>query len=193
MKIYIISDTHFFHYNIIEYCHRGFSDEYHMNEKIITNWNSIVTQDDVVFHLGDLSAGLSGRQLELKNIIGKLNGKIHLIRGNHDHLSEEEYLDYGIKSVSDYKVIDKTLLVHYPLDGPCTKYTPIVDVYKEIYNDFNCEYLFHGHSHHVPDAKLNAFNASVDINNFKPLLVDDIFEKVFNRNITQQEYIREQF
>ena len=53
MKIYIISDTHFNHENIIKYCNRPFKDINEMNDAIIDNWNRIVKKDEIVYHLGD--------------------------------------------------------------------------------------------------------------------------------------------
>lgn len=75
--IYFIPDTHFCHSNIIKYCDRPFKDVKEMNETIINNWNNIVTNEDIVYHLGDFCLSTDD---EIKNIFNRLNGTIILIR-----------------------------------------------------------------------------------------------------------------
>lgn len=41
-KVFLISDTHFDHENIIKYCSRPFKSKDEMNKTIIDNWNSVV-------------------------------------------------------------------------------------------------------------------------------------------------------
>ena len=53
-KIYFTSDTHFCHNKDFCYEPRGFKTIEEMNEKIFNNWNSIVTDEDDVYHLGDI-------------------------------------------------------------------------------------------------------------------------------------------
>jgi calcineurin-like phosphoesterase family protein len=49
-KIWLITDTHFYHDRIIELAHRP--KNYH--ELIINNWKWLVNEDDTVIHLGDI-------------------------------------------------------------------------------------------------------------------------------------------
>ncbi len=80
-KVFFTSDTHFNHTNIIQYCQRPFKSTDEMNEAMIDNWNSVVGEDDTVFHLGDFCLGGAA---EWNKILNRLNGKIYLILGNHD-------------------------------------------------------------------------------------------------------------
>lgn len=79
--IYFIADTHFNHENIIKYCDRPFSNAKEMNEYIIQKWNSVVKEDDIVYHLGDVGFGTTEM---LKKLISRLNETKILLRGNHD-------------------------------------------------------------------------------------------------------------
>lgn len=79
--VFFTSDTHFSHNKPFIYEPRGFSSAEEMNEKIIENWNSVVKQEDEVYLLGDvvlsnMEAGIAA--------LKRLNGKIHIICGNHD-------------------------------------------------------------------------------------------------------------
>lgn len=79
---WITSDTHFFHHRIIEYENRPFLNREMMNEKLIKNWNKKVGKEDLVYHLGDLYMNASRK--DITDLLGKLNGHIILISGNHD-------------------------------------------------------------------------------------------------------------
>lgn len=83
MTIFFISDTHFDHTNIIRFCNRPFQDVEEMNEKIIEDWNSVVSKNDEVWHLGDFS--FSKDEERIKKHFDALNGKKSLLEGNHDH------------------------------------------------------------------------------------------------------------
>jgi len=122
-NIFFISDSHFFHANVIGFDNRPFNDVNEMNETMITNWNSVVGEEDTIFYLGDLSFN---RKNEVnKELVHKLNGKIHFILGNHD--DEKEIIKLNrFETVSDYinlKVQDEDanngfqniVMLHYPI------------------------------------------------------------------------------
>lgn len=79
--MFIISDTHFNHANIIRYCDRPFENTTHMNESMIENWNVMVKPNDKIYHLGDV---YFGKKEDADAILSRLNGKKRLILGNHD-------------------------------------------------------------------------------------------------------------
>lgn len=81
MNYFFTSDTHFGHANIIKYSNRPFKNTEHMNEMLITNWNSVVKPSDTVFHLGDL--GFTDEDVLIK-IVERLNGQKFFLYGNHD-------------------------------------------------------------------------------------------------------------
>ena len=90
--VYITSDTHFAHKNILEYENRPFKDLSDMREQLILNWNSVVSEDDIVIHLGDF--GMCNKETATE-ILTRLNGKKILIKGNHDNHSDQWFLDAG--------------------------------------------------------------------------------------------------
>ena len=53
-----------------------------MNEAIVKNWNDTVSDDDIVYLLGDVAMG-SDLQANLR-LINRLKGQKYLAYGNHD-------------------------------------------------------------------------------------------------------------
>ena len=80
MAIFIVSDLHLGHSKDFIYGARGFESVEDMNEAIIRKWNEVVGEEDDVFVLGDLVMG----SLENVLLLEELNGRIHIVRGNHD-------------------------------------------------------------------------------------------------------------
>ena len=80
--IYFTSDLHLFHDNILKFDNRPFNDVEEMNLEIIKRWNNKITDEDVVYILGDVSYGSAKDTID---IIKQLNYKeLHLVVGNHD-------------------------------------------------------------------------------------------------------------
>lgn len=80
-QIWFTSDTHFGHKNIIRFSNRPYRDEDHMTEELVKSWNEVVDEEDDVYHLGDFS--LTNAE-KTQSILYRLNGNIHLIKGNHE-------------------------------------------------------------------------------------------------------------
>ena len=152
--IYFIADTHFNHENIIKYCNRPFSNAKEMNENIIKKWNSVVTDEDTVYHLGDVGFGTNE---ELKKLIERLKGAKVLIMGNHDFKrGENNWKKVGFNEVYKKKLIlDNLVLTHEPTQ----------DLQENQINIF-------GHIHNKPlDEKFNPTNhicVSCDVINYTP-------------------------
>ena len=115
--IYFTSDHHFGHTNILKYTSRGehFKTAEEMNEHLIQKWNSQVKNNDTVYHLGDFYLGHPDGATE---ILKKLNGNIHLIKGNHDRFlnaTNKRFFgsikDYNRLRFEDYRIN----LFHYPI------------------------------------------------------------------------------
>lgn len=141
MKVFIISDTHFGHENIIRYCNRPFSSVEEMDRVMIENWNRVVGKDDLVLHLGDFC--FYRRKTKVSELVGKLNGRKLLIMGNHDNHSEQFYRDCGFHTVSRFPILWDSfyLLSHAPLK--LSETTPLL---LNTYGLF--PYLhFYGHVH----------------------------------------------
>ena len=85
-KLFLTSDLHFGHNNVLKFCNRPFADTKEMEQKLIENWNSVVTNEDYVFILGDVFWFNHGS--DMKRVFSKLNGKrIYVLNGNHDDFS----------------------------------------------------------------------------------------------------------
>lgn len=163
--IYFTSDLHLFHNNLLKYRTQFLSvDE--MNETIITNHNNIVKSNDEVYYIGDISFGKAKETIE---IIRQLNGKKHLIRGNHDKkllknaefrsLFEliEYYHEFDI-CIDGRKRKQKIILCHYPI---------------LCWNECHFHsWMLHGHSHGsclYPRDDMKIYDVGVDCNEFKPV------------------------
>lgn len=178
-KLFVTSDHHFFHRNIIKYCNRPFDNEYHMNNSLIKRWNEVVSKNDDVIHLGDFTAGLKGRYKKAKEMFKKLNGNIFLVLGNHDQYSKETYIDFGFKFVGDYILKNKILFIHYPAIFNPKYAKPGNLLSQKLSKENDVKLILHGHTHSPnPDTEewKKHFNVGVDSNNFKPIELKEILK-----------------
>lgn len=186
MRIFIASDLHFNHENIIKYSNRPFKDTQEMNAKLIVNWNKAVTPEDTVYFLGDFSFGRHSITYD-RNFFNQLNGHKKIVLGNHDRhfnvydgvmkigsmKTPEEAIAYwrevGFEEVFNNPIIldDYFILSHKPIDG--INHTQI---FANI----------HGHTHNINMTDGNYFNASLESINYAPIDFEEIKEHFVNEN-----------
>lgn len=155
---FFTADTHFNHKNIIQYCNRPFSSVEEMNETMIENWNRVVREEDVVYHLGDFGFG------NYKSILKRLNGKIFLVIGSHD----KQAWKYRGRFIEMSPIIEykEFTLCHYAM---------------RVWNKshYNSCHLF-GHSHGTLEGQGKSFDVGVDCWNFTPLSIEQVREKMIS-------------
>jgi len=136
-NIYVCSDLHFGHWNIIEYCKRPFLTLHEMDKKMKDNWNRIVRPQDMVIVIGDF-VWTGGKPDKIKEYLSKLNGRIILVVGNHDRKGYSWYMTNGINFACDRFVWDfngkRILFVHDPANVSVEE--------RQKY-----DYVIHGHQH----------------------------------------------
>lgn len=170
--IWFSSDHHFGHKNIISHSKRPFQSVNEMDEKLIHFWNECVKKEDTVYYLGDIMFHSNGEMV--RKILDSLNGKIILVKGNHD--KNIKYKE-RFSEICEYKEIyhDDT-----SIEGGKR---PIVMCHyafktwnKKLYGAWN---LF-GHSHGNIQIEWGACDVGVDSWNYKPVCFEQIKE-CFNK------------
>ena len=168
--IFLESDSHYFHSKIIEYCNRPFKTAEKMNNTLIECHNSVVSKEDEVYHLGDFSFGNLD---QTKQILKKLNGKHHLIIGNHDKFSWKEYIDIGFSSVQRFMYLSLPNigcvgLSHDPAIATIDQTIPWIT----------------GHIHNLYDCCNNTINVGVDVRDFTPISTQQLEQCIKQIKIT---------
>lgn len=166
VMIYLTSDHHFGHTNIIRFCNRPFMNVHEMNKILTENWNQVIGKDDEVYYLGDFSWGEATRYL------GFLNGKITWIRGNHDRNSNIRgvYAKYKINIVQrlELKYKGYTFLLHHK---------PFIDDDTNI-DWTNIDWVLCGHVHEKWKIYQKNINVGVDVWDFKPVHIDKLISLI---------------
>jgi len=169
VNFYAIADTHFDHRKIIQYENRP--EDY--GNIIINNWNSVVTNKDVIYIAGDFCFAGKKRHEFYCN---KLNGKKILVRGNHDDNSDSYYYDVGFNFVCDSFVLrkygKKILITHRP------------QIEQIVKSDYDINIHGHIHSKRLEDSYsiepkyINCFKCvSVERVNYTPISLQKLLDK----------------
>lgn len=170
--IWVTSDTHFGHGNIIEYCGRPFENSNQMDQALLENWNSIVKPGDKVYHLGDVFMGCSGGYAW--EILKRLHGKKRLILGNHDD-GKSAVLQKWFQKISLWRAFgaEGLILSHIPLHESNLR----TRSKKAILN-------VHGHIHNNQSPSQQYMNVCVEWTQYRPIHFDELIarQKVYEHD-----------
>lgn len=174
--IFFTADHHFGHANIIKFSERPFQSLEEMNEELIKRWNEKISPQDVVYHLGDVSLG---KPDFTKGVLDQLNGKIFLIKGNHEgsaltHTKRFEWIkDYHelrVEDADNSNGYQKIILCHYAM--------------RTWNGSHRGTWQLYGHSHGTlpDDPNLLSIDVGVDCHGFYPITYDEV--KLIMKNKT---------
>jgi calcineurin-like phosphoesterase family protein len=161
-NIFIISDTHFGHANILKFTDSTtgarvrplWESADDMDEYMIDRWNNIVRDQDIVYHLGDVYFR-NGSQ-----ILPRLKGRKRLILGNHDNGKDQNL----------YKYFEKILMWRmFPEFNCVLTHVPIHEsgLHKVNYN-------LHGHIHQNPSPTEQHINCCVEVQDYTPRSIEEL-------------------
>lgn len=181
-NVFFTSDFHCYHNNVIKFDNRPFIDINEMHNVLENNWNEVVSNDDIVIYLGDLSFARREDKQSVDEFLYRLNGHIHYVIGNHDDYREiiknkrfdsvQDYLEIKLVHIQDNKrVEDMFVCMHYP----------IYSWNKSHYGSW----LIHGHCH------MGIFNEEEKwfskMNNFSEYIPKEKLEE-YNSLIKERKY-----
>jgi len=174
-KVWLTSDLHLWHTNIIKYCKRPFKDAAEMNAVLVENWNKRVAPEDTVYDLGDLACGFNRLGVdrdEMKRFLNSFNGKHILYRGNHDR-SQTLCRFLGVELAPKPLILElgehRFLLGHYPV--------PVIQEHEQL-EARGCSHKLCGHVHGEWKTKDRNINVGVDVWGFCPVSPEEIIAMV---------------
>lgn len=164
--IYYISDTHFGDERIMKLSKRPFGDVDEMNNVLIEKWNDKVSVCDEVYIIGDFAFN----DKIANEVLDSLNGRLHLIIGNHDNLSEE--------TLKRFATVDQILTIVDSGRSVCLCHYPLLSYENSIYDGYH---IF-GHIHNniadiaykITENIPHIYNCGVDVNDFAPQTLDEL-------------------
>ena len=178
MKLFFSSDPHYFHPKIIKYEDRPFNNVEEMNEIMINNHNKKVGKNDYIYYVGDFSFGTPEQTCKL---LDRLNGKKYMVLGNHDKVIKvNQEVRSKFEWVKDYYRLKynglKIVLFHYPISVWDCKHHGSVHLFGHVHSN-------KGNHHPLDSVQDNSYNVGVDVNNFEPVSLEEILEKINYRII----------
>ena len=166
-----IADTHFGHEDRVKWDGRPFADADEMFRVMRERWNAKVTDDDDVWIIGDFA--YYGEE-DIAKYSERLNGRKHLIYGNHDRRIEQNpRLQQLFVECTHLKYIRSggrdIFLSHYPMTEWHGRPRGYILIYGHIHGSLDDGYEFM-----AKNRTEEAFNAGCMINGYVPVTFEEL-------------------
>ena len=156
MNYWFTGDHHFYHNNIRIHAKRPFDSEPEMRASLIEAWNAVVAPKDEVRHVGDFAWT---DKIELvEELIRQLNGKIHIVYGNHDTKK-------GVKRAKGFASAERADEIEVLLPNGEKQFIYLHHYSCEVWNKSHWgSWHLYGHSHDslAPNLTRRSFDVGID-------------------------------
>lgn len=192
-RIWITSDLHIGHNRDFIYHDRGFDSIEEHDETLLRNWNELVASEDTVYILGDVMLKNTLQDAEFSyglSILKRLNGKLIIIRGNHDSVGKIKRYQECANVV---RAGEAAMYLDYPETGGyhffLTHYPTLVS-HKKLKQMKSALINLYGHTHqkeHFYQEHPYMYCVCMDAHNQSPVLLDDIIEEIKQKKSSYRE------
>lgn len=191
-KVFFTGCPHFEHENIIKLANRPFANADEMNATLVRNWNEVVSNDDIVYLMGDVTWGRGIHWLK------QLNGAIAILPGNHD-----DDADLHTWRREGYTILPPLVdiqwqgqwfnLCHYPIEDWNRRYKGSIHLHCHTHSlnfrnpslPYIRDSALAGHANdsiyplpikYPAEIKCNRFNIGMDATKFYPMQLETILD-----------------
>ena len=170
--IYFTADTHFGSKRTLELSKRPFKNTDEMDKTILDNFNNILTEEDVLYHLGDFGN---------YELVDKINCPVCLILGNYEEKDIMQEYDDNVYDFSHqlrlegFESIERTKYISMP--NPETLDFILFNLVHEPSKCIKKDNVFnlYGHIHGRQMVRHYGLDVGVDCHHFRPVSMDDVW------------------
>lgn len=186
MTNFYISDLHIGHKNALRFDQRKFSTIEEQDAVILANINRVVTPQDNLFLLGDVSWYSPEKTYEFLSQINCRN--LFLITGNHDRWSKNSKCKKLFQGIYDLKRIDDNgrivILCHYPLAVWDQSHRGSYHLYGHVHRNIAENGMNDTHTILTHSEMKNAFNVGCMLSyiDYIPRTLDELINLITNNN-----------
>jgi calcineurin-like phosphoesterase family protein len=173
MRTFFTSDTHFDDEYSLPYFNRPFKSVDEMNEVMVEKWNSVVSDEDTIYHLGDFTLADIRHFAKWAH---QLHGNIRILPGSHDDPWLKDFV-----ATDKVQVIAPLVSLGFPelRTGESPQVIVLCHYSMQVWDRSNqgSWHLF-GHSHGRLKGIGLSFDVGVDCTEFTPLSLETVASKM---------------